>query len=107
MQTMTAILKPVVEDADQEETDRINSAGEAYNNFILFFSDNLILIPQQTVDQLNTIKDDYWNSLNDYTFGRNYGIKDKFTFEKSLEAGERVREEIQPALNQLIRDFRD
>lgn len=33
-------------------------------------------------------------------------MKDKFTFEKSIEAGDRVKEKIQPAVNQLVVDFR-
>jgi len=106
MQIMTAILKPVIKDADQEETERINSAGEAYNDFMIFYRDNLIFIPKDTIDKLDAIRDDYWSSLNDYSFGHNYGIKDKFTFEKSIEAGKRLREKIQPAVDQLISDFR-
>ena len=106
MQTMTAFMKPVINDAEQEETERIKNAGDAYNDFMHFFQDNLIFIPKHTVDKLNIIRDDYWSSFNDYTFGRNYGIRDKFTYEKSKEAGDRVREKTQPAVDQLITDFR-
>jgi hypothetical protein len=105
MQIMTAFMKPVIQDAEQEETERIKNAGEAYNDFMFFYQDNLIFIPKHTVVKLNTIRDDYWSSFNDYTFSRNYGIKD-FTFEKSNAAGDRVKEKIQPAVDQLVTDFR-
>ena len=106
MQIMTAFIKQIIKDAEQEETDRIKNAGEAYNDFMLFYQDNLIFIPKHTVDKLNIIRDDYWSSFNDYTFGRNYGIRDKFTWEKSKEAGDKVKEKIQPAVDQLVTDFR-
>jgi len=106
MQIMTAFIKQIIKDAEQEETDRIKNAGEAYNDFMLFYQDNLIFIPKHTVDKLNIIRDDYWSSFNDYTFGCNYGIRDKFTWEKSKEAGDKVKEKIQPAVDQLVTDFR-
>lgn len=106
MQSMTASMKQILKDAEQEETERISNAAEAYNDFMFFYHDNIIFIPNQTAEKLNSIRNDYWESFNDYTFGRNYGIKSKFTFEKSNEAGKRVREQIQPAVDQLVIDFR-
>jgi hypothetical protein len=106
MQIMTAFLKPVIKDAEQEETDRIKNAGDAYNDFMLFYHENLIFIPKHTVDRLHSLRDDYWSSFNDYSFGWNYGIRDKFTYEQSKEAGVRVKEKIQPAVDQLVTDFR-
>jgi len=106
MQIMTAFMKRVIKDAEQEETERIKNAGEAYNDFMLFYQDNLIFIPKNTVDKIEVIRDDYWSSFNDYTFGRSYGIRDKSTYEKTVKAGDRVREKTQPAVEQLVTDFR-
>ena len=106
MQIMTAFMKPIIKDAKEEETERIKNAGEAYNEFMLFYHDNLIFIPKHTVEKLNILRDDYWSSFNDYTFGLNYGGRDKFTYEKSKEAGDRVKVKIQPAVDQLVADFR-
>ena len=99
-------MKPIIKDAKEEETERIKNAGEAYNEFMLFYHDNLIFIPKHTVEKLNILRDDYWSSFNDYTFGLNYGGRDKFTYEKSKEAGDRVKVKIQPAVDQLVADFR-
>ena len=99
-------MKPIIKDAEQEEIDRIKKAGDSYNDFMLFFQDNLIFIPQKTIDKLESIRNAYFNSYMDYTFGRQFGIESKFTFEKSKEAGDRVQEKIQPAVNQLVADFK-
>lgn len=106
MQTMTAFAKMIIKDEEREETDRIKNAGEAYNDYMLFYQDNLIFIPNNTVEKLNSIRNEFWSSFNDYTFGRSFGVSNKFTYEKAKEAGERVREKIQPAIDQLIIDFR-
>jgi hypothetical protein len=107
MQIMTAYMKPVVNDAEREETERIKSAGESYNDFFIYYQDNLIFINKNTVDKLNIIRNEYWSSFNDYTFGRNYNIQDKMTYQKSVEAMNRVKEKIQPAVDQLTADFRE
>ncbi len=107
MQEMTVFIKPVIKDAEQEETDRIKKAGDSYNEFMLFYQDNLLFIPQKTADQLENIRNDYFNSYMDYTLGRQLGINSKFTFEKSKDAGNRIQEKVQPAVNQLIIDFRN
>lgn len=106
MQIMTAFMKEVIADGEKEEIERINKAGDAYNDFMLFYQDNQIFIPEPTVEKLSSIQNEYWNSMHDYTFGRKLGSSSDFTFEKSKEAGERVREKIQPAVDQLISDFR-
>lgn len=69
MQEMTAFMKPVVKNAEQEETERIKNVGDSYNDFMLFYQDNLIFIPKKTVDQLESVRSDYFNSYMDYTFG--------------------------------------
>lgn len=106
MQIMTAFLKPVHNDAEQEETDRIKNAADSYNDFMFFYQDNMIFLPEKTVEKLHEVRDDYWSSYNDYTFGHNYGIRSEFSFDKSVAAGERVRNKIQPAVDQLVMDFK-
>ena len=72
----------------QKETDRIKKAGESYNDFFNYYLDNKIFIPKNTIEKLDTIRSDYFNSYHDYTFGRQYGIKDEFTYEKSKASGD-------------------
>ena len=106
MQIMTALLRQVIKDEKQEENERVKNAADSYNDFLQFYQDNLIFIPQSTVVKLNSIRDDYWTSFNDYTFGKNHASGDKYTWELLKEAGNRVREKIQPAVDQLVTDFR-
>ena len=107
MREMTVFMKPVIKDAEQEENERIKKAGEAYNDFMLFYQDNKIFIPQDTVDQLEKVRNDFFSSYMDYTFGQRFGISDKFSFEKAKEAGDRVQQTVQPAVDQLVSDFRE
>jgi hypothetical protein len=107
MQEMTAFMKLIHKDAEQEETERINKAATAYNEFLNFYLENQIYIPKATIDQIEKLKSEYFKSYNDYTFGRQFGLKNNFTSEKSIQAGEKVSNEIQPALNQLMVDFRE
>ena len=106
MQIMTALMKQVINDPEKEEAERIKNAAESYNDFMLFYQDNLIFLPKETVDKLHSVRDDYWNSFNDYTFGRNYSIGDEYTYRLLKEAGNRVREKIQPAVDLLVSDFK-
>ena len=107
MEEMTTFLNQVIEDGEKEETERIKAAGKDYNDFMDFFQNNKLFIPQSTTEKLEKIRNEYFNSYNDYTFGRKYGIKSKFTFEKSKKAGDRIKEEVQPATKQIIIDFKD
>lgn len=106
MQEMTSLLKLVAKDAEKEEWERIDKTGKSYNDFMHFYQDNIIFIPAETVTKINSIRNDYWSSFSEYTFGPKYGIKSEYTYEKSKAASERVEKEIQPALEQLIKDFR-
>ncbi len=106
MHIMTSFMKEVISDAEREEAERVKNAAESYNDFMLFYQDNLIFLPKDTVYKLNGIKDDYWSSHNDYTFGRRYGSANEYTFSLLKEAGNRVREKIQPAVEQLVLDFK-
>ncbi len=106
MREMTLFMKPIVKDGEQEEIDRMKRAGDSYNDFFLFYQDHSIFFPQVTVDKLDSIRNEYFSSYNDYTFGRTFNIRDKMTYEKAIEAGKRVQEKIQPALTQLEDDFR-
>jgi len=107
MQAMTAFIKEVHEDSEQEEAERIKKAGESYNDFMEFYLDNLIFIPKNTVDKLDSVRNDYFNSYMDYTLGRQFGTEPKFTYQKFKEASNRVKDKIQPAVNQLVIDFRE
>mgnify|MGYP000038166910 CR=1 FL=1 len=107
MREMTALMKLIVKDAEQEESDRINKAAEAYNDFLNFYMENQIFIPHETIAKVEKIKSDYFSSYHDYTIARQLRSSTNFSWEKSKEAGERVTEKIQPALDQLLLDFRE
>ncbi len=106
MQIMTTLLNQVIKDAETEEIERINNAGKAYYDFFNFFHENKIFLPQSINEKIHVISDDYWDSFNDYTFGKNYEFKSSFTYEKSIQASKKIRDQIQPAVDSLISHFR-
>lgn len=106
MQAMTAFIKTVKEDYEKEDEKRIQNAATAYNEFLIFYQENLIFIPENTVSQLDKIRDDYFESLSDYTLAKEIDGDKKFKFEKLKESYVRVQQEITPSVNQLVKDFR-
>jgi hypothetical protein len=106
MHEMTAFLKPIIEDAEKEESERIKGAGDAYNEFMKFFFDHKIYLPKEIADKIEEIRSGYFDSYSEYTFGRRTGIKSEFTFEKSKAASKIVREKLQPAIEEIESEFR-
>lgn len=107
MLEMTAFMKEIhTDNPEQEEVDRIKKAAESYNDFMLYLQENSIFIPESTEKNLDQIRNDYFESYSDYTFGRKFGISD-FTYKKSSEAGERVKGKISDAVIKLKSDFRE
>ena len=108
MLEMTSILKEIhTEDPEQEEVDRIKKAGAAYNDFMTYFLEKSIFLNKELENKLEQIRNDYFDSYSDYTFGREFGIQNEFTYEKSKEASKRVRNKISVALEDLKSNFRN
>ncbi len=105
-QEMMTFLKPVSNSALDRGDEGIKNAAQAYNDLNQFVQDNLIFIPEILVAKLNNIRNDYFSSYWDFTFGHRYGINNDFTTSKSLKASEEIKEKIQPAIDQIVTDFR-
>ena len=95
------------EEIQQKENEQIDSTARTYNEFMSFYQDNLIFFPQKTVEKIDYIRTEYFNSFHDYTFGKKFGITSEFTFKQAVEASKKIRDVIQPAIEQLVNDFRN
>lgn len=105
MLEMTATIKLIIENANQEEINRIEKATVAYNDFIKFYMENQIFIPHETINKIEKIQKDYFQSYHKYQAIRSVGGRVSIDEYKTLS--DNVSEQIQPALDQLILDFRE
>jgi len=109
MSEMTASWKDATgmsqEEMQQKENERIVRSINVFGNFISFYQDNLKSLPEAIIEKIDVIKEAFYKSFGDYTFGKQFDIESKFTLELVVEAGNKVRN-IQPAIAQLLNDFR-
>ena len=101
---MTAILKYVKEDPETDEKERIQKAGEAYNEFFLFYSKNKILFPPQTCETIDSLIKQYFSSLTTHSINFRYKFSD---VDKEIEVYDKVNKEIPKILDKLEADFRE
>ncbi|WP_347156432.1 hypothetical protein [Pontibacter chitinilyticus] len=106
MQEMTAALQLVIEDPEKEEQERIKKAGTAYEAFLQFYTQNKLYIPKTAIAKIENVRNDFFDSYWDYTFRRGAAPGEAFTYERAKAAGVRIKENIQPAINQLEDEFR-
>jgi|SRR5690606_141588 len=110
MQVMTAKWKIVSGDNKKDEEDennRIQNAGDCYNEFFDFYNANRIFFSEETCTILDKLKTDYYDSFWDYTAKKRFGYTDfKLNWELASKASDKVKKEIPPVLRQLENDFR-
>ncbi|MDT8411391.1 MAG: hypothetical protein RQ875_02925 [Vicingaceae bacterium] len=110
MQMMTAKWKVVSGDEkkdEEEENKRIEHAGDCYNKFLDFYTENRIFFSEETCIILDKLKTDYFDSFWDYTAKKRFGYTDfKLNWELATKASDKVKKEIPPVLSQLENDFR-
>jgi hypothetical protein len=104
MKELTAILKYVKEDPETDEKERIQKAGEAYNEFFLFYSKNKILFPPQTCETIDSLIKQYFSSLTTHSINFRYKFSD---VDKEIEVYDNVNKEIPKILDKLEVDFRE
>lgn len=89
----------------QKENEQIENTAKTYNEFISFYQENLIFFPKETVKKIDAIKSEYFSNFHNFTFSKR--IKSDFSFREAVEVSKKVRDVIQPAIEQLVNDFRN
>ncbi len=92
------------EETDKKEIDAVSEAIIAYDDLYLFYQDNLIFIPQNIVEKINSILGDY--SQNFISYVSQKGTKNEITFEQALSSAKRITNEIKQALDLLTFEFK-
>jgi len=103
MKEMTAMMKQVIEDLDKEENERIVKTGKSYNDFVIFFSDHEIFFNEKTCELIDNLIKVYFNSLWEYSYERNYKIRNTHDLKTVYE---NISIEIPKILKELKSDFR-
>jgi hypothetical protein len=103
MKEMTAMMKPVIEDFDKEENERINKTGISYNDFVIFYSDHEIFFNEKTCELIDNLVKVYFESLWEYSYERNFKLRNPHDLKTVYE---NISVEIPKILKELKADFR-
>jgi hypothetical protein len=92
------------EETEKKEIDAVSEAIIAYDDLHLFYQDNLIFIPQNIVEKINSILGDY--SQNFVSYVSQKGTNNEITFEQAFASAKRMPSEIKQALDLLTFEFK-
>lgn len=108
MNELTAFMKAVIKDAEEEENTRIRETGDAYNDFLLYFVEHKIFFSEETIESLENLRKHYLDCYMDYTFKYRFNIASyEFSAEQFEKISKTVRELIPPILSKIEDEFRD
>ncbi len=115
MREMTQFMKPIIEDAEKEEKERIarsQNAFSKYNNYFLF---NKLYFNKETADLMETLRKEYFSASWDYFepkrmqefAGDQLSAEGKHNAHKiALDASKRIVNDIPKTLQALEAEFR-
>ena len=101
------LMKNIAERTEETEKKEIDAVSEtiiAYDEFLSFYQDNLIFIPQNIVDKINSILNDYSQNVLSYVTKK--GTENEITFEQALASAKKIPSEIKQALDLLTFEFK-
>lgn len=102
------LMKNITEKTNETEKKEIDTVAEAemvYDNFLLFYQDNLIFMPQNIVDKTNSIIGEYNQNFISYVSKR--GTENEITFQQAFDSGKRITNQIKQALDLLTHEFKN
>lgn len=108
LKELTATLKFIHVDADQEEEARIKTASQAYDAFIKYYTENKIFFSLESCAQLDALRSSYFDSMLRYG-ALEFGVGSngfRPDFGKAQIASEIVRKSIPMVMQNIERDFR-
>ncbi|MEX2409833.1 MAG: hypothetical protein WD607_00440 [Candidatus Paceibacterota bacterium] len=100
---MTTLFKFGGKDFDEREKERIDRTGNAYNDLFTHYKEHEIYFNSETCELLNELTKEYYNTLFDYTYEKNYNAKNPKDYR---EIANHVTEELPKVLESLRKDFR-
>ncbi len=115
MKQMTAFMKPIIEDAQKEEDERVVQAQKAFADYNNYFLYHKLYFSKETCALLDNLRIEYYSANYDYfepkrleewTRGNASPQGRKAAYEKAHAASDRIATEITATLNRLEDDFR-
>lgn len=104
MTTRWKVIHPN-QDEEKNDSEQINRAIKAYEEYFLFYKDNLILFPAKSVAQLDALNKQYDEIFRDYLFVKTNKISAENSCRLLKQANENTKNS-HIAMEQLIDDFR-
>ena len=105
--------RPVIEDADKEEKERLDRLNRAFVDFRNYYAVNKIYFGKNTTTQIDKILEGYWTQGDDFArMQQLFQLKSipkesyKNYLDKMHEISDRVRKEFPSLIEQLETDFR-
>lgn len=110
LKILTAKMKSVPfdkEQAEKQENERINQAGESFNSFHDFLRENRFFFPENTCIILDKLHQELWDSFYGYTTGIGYvEIDKKEAYKMKWASSNKVYEDLPPLIKQLENELR-
>lgn len=110
MKEMTSLIKIVTNDSIENfkiENSKIELASNKHNDFYIYYLKHKIFLSPTTCELIDKIKNDYFDSYQDYTHGKKYENESSdFSFQYAKAASEKVRKDIPLILENIENEFR-
>ena len=109
MNQLTALIRVGTgEDWDDRRQREMEEAINAYNSFLDYFSENRILLSQETCSLIEELKEEYHKSYRLSTFNdrfKSFGDSER-AFQMTDEAYDKIRDQVPPLRQKLEDEFR-
>jgi len=102
MRELTAVFKQVKSDYDAEERERIDKAGNAYNEFLKYSRVHKLYFNEETTKKLDNLTAKYFDTLWDYS-DKQLKLADRETMKNVYK---NINEEIPKILADIDADFK-
>lgn len=107
MLEMTAPIKLVKGNAEDEETERLRTTANSFNEFAKFYQEKKIYFSADTCIKIDKLQEEFFKIFNEYLFDRNFQLPfTKERYEELKKLSERTRTEVQEILTNIELDFR-
>lgn len=101
------LMNDIIEKTDisgKKVDDQFASTIVAYDDFLSFYQNNLIFIPQYIIDKISKILNEYSRDI--IGFMKQRGTADDITFQQALEASHKISNEMKQAIDLLSQEFK-
>lgn len=115
MKQMTAFMKPIIEDAEKEEKERVQRAQDAFTDYNNYFLNNKLYFGKEVSALLEKLRTEYFSANWDYfepkrlqawTQGQSTPQGRVDAHKKAIAASQRIASEIPQTLSLLEDEFR-